>query len=348
MSALSDVPFHDLLDRADTLGEALREARERSGLSALQLETQTRVHRRHLAALEQNDWSALPSRIFAIGYVRAYAQALGLDEHHAVERLKRESPDSTVPLQAPTGIAFQEVRKRSPWILAVAAVLAVAVLTWNVVQRVGRIETAHPSEIGAAPDDWAVLADQATSMSLGAPLPAPPDQTTPELYVTPGLEAQLTGVDPADAEAAAQAAAAAPPVQRAFNPRGALYGAPANVSRVTLQANRTSTLVVRISDSRILFARALAAGDAWRAPLGVVATIDVSDPAAFDIYLNGEHGGVLAQTLTPLASLNARAEAAVREAEARQAARLEAQRVEQARLAAAAAAANPPAATPTP
>ncbi len=41
-----------------------------------------------------------------------------------------------------------------------------------------------------------------------APQPAPADQTTPAPYVTPGLEAELTGVDPADAAAVAAAAAA--------------------------------------------------------------------------------------------------------------------------------------------
>lgn len=338
MSALSDAPFHDLLERAETLGEALREARERSGASLLQLETHTRVHRRHLAALEQNDWSGLPSRIFAIGYVRAYAQALGLDEHHAVERLKRESPDSTVPLQAPTGADLQEMRRRSPRIIAVVVALVVGVVIWNVVVRISRVEPVHPSAITETPEDWAQLADADAAMTLGAPLPAPPDQTTPQMYITPGLEAQLTGVDPEDAAAvAAAAAAAAPPVQRAFNPRGAVYGAPANASRVILQARKPTTLVVRISENRVLFARAMAEGDSWRAPLGVTATIDAPEVEAFDLYLNGEHAGMLPRPVMPLAQLNAQAEAAVREAEARQ----EARRLEAARQQALAQAAAP-------
>ena len=82
---------------AATLGDGFRAARERSGKSPAELAAETKVHRRFLTALEQNDWSSLPSRVFALGYVRAYASALALDEQTAVERFKRESPDTSVP-----------------------------------------------------------------------------------------------------------------------------------------------------------------------------------------------------------------------------------------------------------
>jgi hypothetical protein len=146
------------------------------------------------------------------------------------------------------------------------------------------------------------------------------------MYITPGLEAQLTGIDPDDPNAAPPPA---PPVQAAFNPRGAIYGASATVSQVTLQARKPAILVIRQGDGRILFARQLAAGEAWRAPPGVAATIDTPDPAAFDVYLNGEHSGVLPALLTPLAQLNSRAEQAARqvaEEQARRQAQLQAER----------------------
>ena len=94
---------------AATLGDGLRIAREHSGRSLDELSSITRVPSRYLTALEQNDFSTLPNRVFSIGYVRAYAGALGLDEQLAVERFKRESPDPSVPLQAPVGVAFEEV-----------------------------------------------------------------------------------------------------------------------------------------------------------------------------------------------------------------------------------------------
>lgn len=323
---------------SETLGRTLRRAREASGRSLAEMSALTRVHVRYLAALEQSDWSALPNRVFAVGHVRAYAGALSLDEQLAVERFKRESPDPSVPLQAPIGIAFEDVKRYSPRVIAAVAAIGLAVVGWNVIQRVSLIDVGRPSDIREVPQSWSegwtLGTPGATEIRLEPAQPAPADQTIPALYVTPGLEDALS----ADMEEAAPTAAA--PVQRAFNPRGAVYGAAAAAggTQVVLQARKAASVVVRMADGRVLFARQLAAGEAWRAPMGVQAVIDVSDPAAFDIYLNGEHGGVLSATLTPLAQLNSRAQTLARQAAAEANARAEAARVAASRPAAAAAA----------
>ena len=313
---------------APTLGDGLRIAREQSGRSLAELSSVTRVPARYLTALEQNDFSTLPNRVFSTGYVRAYADALGVDEQLAVERFKRETPDPSVPLQAPVGVAFEDVRRYSPRLIAAGLALVVAVVGWNVFQRVSLMRAPQPSDIATVPESWTLGAVPGQSLRLSAPQPAPPDQTIPALYVTPGLEAQLTGVDPASAEALA-AAAAASPVQRAFNPRGAIYGASASASQVVIQARKAASLVIRMADGRVLFARQLAAGDAWRAPVGLTAMVDASSNFAdFDVYLNGEHGGTLTAEQTPLAQLNVRAQALARQAAVEVAARTQAAQVE--------------------
>ncbi|PZT95494.1 MAG: hypothetical protein DI624_13340 [Brevundimonas sp.] len=331
---------------AATFGEGLRQARERSGKSMAELAAETKVHRRFLTALEQGDWSSLPSRVFALGYVRAYASALALDEQLAVERFKQESPDTSVPLKAPIGVAFQDVRRHSPRIVAGIAVLILAVIGWNVFQRVSLRQAAHPSDIAMTPRTWAGGDAPDPRFTLSAPMAAPPDQTTPAPYITRGLEAELTGVDPAD-PAAVAAAAHPEPVQKAFNPRGAVYGAPANASMVVIQARTAGALVVRLGDGQALFARQMAPGEAWRAPIGVAATVDVSDPAAFDVYLNGEYGGPLAGVLTPLAQLNSRADQAAKQLAAAQA-RAQVQAQIQAQIQAQAVRAQAATATPQP
>lgn len=336
-------PVPSVTDAA-TLGDGLRLAREQSGRSLTELSTATRVHTRYLIALEQNDWSSLPSRVFSIGYVRAYAGALGLDEQLAVERFKRECPDPSVPLQAPVGVAFQEVRRYSPRVIGVLALAAVAVVGWNVFQRVNLMRAPSPSALASIPESWTLGAVPGQAVSLGAPRAAPPDQTTPALYITPGLEAQL--ID-ADVDAPGATATALAPVQKAFNPRGAIHGASATASHVVLQARKAASLVVRMADGRILFARQLAAGEAYRAPMGVSAVIDASDPQAFDVYLNGEHGGVLPSTATPLQQLNARAGTMARQMAAdAESARAAAAQATLAVIAPSAQAATPPARRP--
>jgi hypothetical protein len=314
---------------AATLGDGLRVAREQSGRSLAELSAVTRVPARYLTALEQNDFSTLPNRVFSIGYVRAYADALGLDEQLAVERFKRETPDPSVPLQAPVGVAFEDVRRYSPRLIAAGLALVVAVVGWNVFQRVSLMRAPQPSDIAAVPESWTLGEVPGQSLRLSAPQPAPPDQTIPALYVTPGLEAALTGVDPASPEGLAAAASSASPVQRAFNPRGAIYGASASASQVVIQARKAASLVVRMADGQVLFARQLAPGDAWRAPVGLSAVVDASsDFGDFDVYLNGEHAGTLTAEQTPLSQLNARAQTLARQAAAEVAARAHAAQAE--------------------
>lgn len=112
-----------------------------------------------------------------------------------------------------------------------------------------------------------------------------------------------------------------------------------------IQAREAAAFVVRMSDGRVLFARQLAAGEAWRAPLGVSALIDVSEPTAFDVYLNGEHGGTLSAAVTQLAQLNTRAASLARQTAARIEAEATARQATAARAASATQVALAPAAT---
>lgn len=321
----------ETLESADTLGDAFKAARLASGRSLSQLSNTTKVPVRYLEALEEGRRSDLPSRPFALGHARSYAQALGLDETAVAERLRREFDLPNQKLEAPVGVAFDEPRGRSRVWVGGAAAVVLAVVGWNVVQRVNLMDAPQTADLASIPESWRV-GSTFGEIDLDAPHPAPPDQTTPVLYVTPGLEEVL-----APALAGAQAAAAAPdmggPVGAAFNPRGAVYGASAGNSGVILQARRASTIVVRAADGVVHFARQLAAGEAYRAPRTPGLIVDVSDPTAFDLFLNGERAGRLEQTQTSLAQLNARAETLARQAAAEAEARnREAQRAAETRL----------------
>jgi cytoskeletal protein RodZ len=61
-------------------GAALKAEREGRGLSLDVLSARTKVNLRHLAALEQEDFKALPGGVFRKGIVRAYLSAVGLNE----------------------------------------------------------------------------------------------------------------------------------------------------------------------------------------------------------------------------------------------------------------------------
>lgn len=67
-------------------GEKLREAREKMGLSIEYVEEETKIRRLYLEALEKEAFTVLPARVYAIGFVKSYAQYLNLD----ADKLSRE------------------------------------------------------------------------------------------------------------------------------------------------------------------------------------------------------------------------------------------------------------------
>lgn len=70
------------------LGEQLRHAREARGLSLLELEQATRIRVKYLRALEQGDLDVLITEVQLRGFLRNYAQQVGLDPESALLRLQ--------------------------------------------------------------------------------------------------------------------------------------------------------------------------------------------------------------------------------------------------------------------
>jgi Uncharacterized protein conserved in bacteria len=61
------------------LGNSLREARERQARSFPDLERKTQIRSRYLKALEEENFSAMPALAYTRGFLRVYADELGLD-----------------------------------------------------------------------------------------------------------------------------------------------------------------------------------------------------------------------------------------------------------------------------
>lgn len=65
--------------RVSPLGETLRRARQARGIAIEDAERATRIPRRYLEALEQEDFGILPAPVYARGFLRSYSGYLGLD-----------------------------------------------------------------------------------------------------------------------------------------------------------------------------------------------------------------------------------------------------------------------------
>ncbi|HAL62763.1 MAG TPA: DUF4115 domain-containing protein, partial [Chloroflexi bacterium] len=79
------------------LGEMLREARERKGVSRAEVEEETKIRESLIKALEEQDYGVLPDRIYAKGLLKNYARYLGLDTSE-VMRLFGEEELTPTPI----------------------------------------------------------------------------------------------------------------------------------------------------------------------------------------------------------------------------------------------------------
>jgi hypothetical protein len=74
-----------------TTGSMLGSARRASGRSIEQIADETRVPRRHLQALEDDEHDALPALPYAMGFVRSFARAVALDPEMIATRFRAET-----------------------------------------------------------------------------------------------------------------------------------------------------------------------------------------------------------------------------------------------------------------
>ncbi|MFN9848800.1 MAG: helix-turn-helix domain-containing protein [Alphaproteobacteria bacterium] len=291
-------PIDPLLQHA-TLGQALKAAREERGLTLQQIADDTRVRRVYLEAIEEMRLDALPSRPFAIGYIRAFATSLGLDPDLAVERFKTDDPVLDQPLQAPVGVLDERDPRVAAFLIG-GLVIVAAIVLWNVAQR-AMVASAPPSSLTPEAATAKALGSVKTGVvQLGTPLPAPVESTTPPAYETPGLAAAMglkvesaaAGPAPATSETSTMDLTTLPPV---FAPQGKVYdsGAPGQASIITVQALKPASLILRGADGSVYFARQLAKGEAFRVPQVAGLTLDVSKADDIQVFVYGRSTGVL-------------------------------------------------------
>ena len=281
------------------IGQALRAVREYQGRALDELAEATRVRASYLAAIEEMRLELLPSRPFTVGYIRAYAQALGLDPEAAVERFRLDEPVLDEPLRAPLGVQ-EERDPRLNALVAGGLIIIAAIFLYNIARRAMVEDAPAPPAASGIAAAKVLAAAKPGSIVLGAPLPAPVESTTPPPFETPGL-AEAVMVDgrltlqgkpkPLDQVTDPPPLAQLP---ASFVPKGPIYGArPGEPSTVTVQALKSASLIVRGADGSLYFARQLAAGEAFRAPQVAGLTINVTDPNNFQVFANGQSKGVL-------------------------------------------------------
>jgi hypothetical protein len=108
------------------VGTTLRHTRQQKGLALEDAEHVTRIPRKYLIALEEEDYSVLPAPVYARGFLRSYASYLGLDPGDLMPLFPVRNPrgeEDELRLE-PLSRVRRPVRRasRSPSLLVVGAV----------------------------------------------------------------------------------------------------------------------------------------------------------------------------------------------------------------------------------
>jgi len=121
------------------LGSRLREARESLGFSLQQVEEVTRIRLVFLEALEEERFDELPGDVYARGFIRNYAQFLGLDTEELLasfQALRGRSPAYHVPKVLDEPLVPRLASNRWAWVFLTFMLMVLLVVGgWYLYQR---------------------------------------------------------------------------------------------------------------------------------------------------------------------------------------------------------------------
>jgi hypothetical protein len=115
------------------LGSSLRDARVRRGIELSRVAAATRIRMRYLQALEDERFELLPGAVYAKGFLRAYAEYLGLESQLFVDEYNaRFNDDETPPAPPQLEPGASPARRYGLAIAVLLVALVGALVAWQV------------------------------------------------------------------------------------------------------------------------------------------------------------------------------------------------------------------------
>lgn len=309
---------------AARVGSELRAARERLGWTLPAIAQYLRIRRPYLEAIEEGRTADLPGNAYAIGFLRTYAQALGLDPDEISRRFRAEATEANrkTELNFPAPVPERGIPAGA--VVLVGGLIAVgAYVGWYKMSG-----NRHPSTqiVQTVPERLAPLADRIAPPSPAAtpvtvaqtpalvpaapvvPVPVPPaPSVSPSSAAAAGVPAPAAATPsvivaspaatvipaspvPSQPAATSQAVALANPLP---TPSSAATPAKPDGARVVLRAKADAWMQVREKGGAVLLNRVLRAGETWSVPAKAALLLTTGNAAGTEVLLDGVATGSL-------------------------------------------------------
>ncbi|SDJ00613.1 helix-turn-helix domain-containing protein [Salimicrobium halophilum] len=152
------------------LGARLKEARNAKGMSLEEVQASTKIQKRYLQAIEDNNFDTLPGKFYTRAFIREYASTVGLNPEEVMEEHRSELPsmdeETTIPYTRVQKAKKDTSKQKSsgkpskifPAIITVALVIIIAFVIYFFTQQLST-----PSETGPEteePQDEVVISNE--------------------------------------------------------------------------------------------------------------------------------------------------------------------------------------------
>lgn len=214
-----------------TVGEQLRAAREKMGVTLEDVAAQTRIPQRHLESIESAEWDKLPAPTYTIGFAKSYAGAVGLDRNEIGDQLREEMGGHRFASSQAEVIEAADPARTMPKWLVLSTVVAVVVII-IVMTVLNRRSLEQPAQVAS-----------------NAPAPvaaaAPPPQQAPAPVAVGSGPVVLTAVAPAWIQVTDQGKSL---FQGELQP-GQTYAVPPTATAPLLRAGKPEALKVTVGSA---------------------------------------------------------------------------------------------------
>ncbi len=297
----------------ETVGQDLRAARLRRGDDLATVSRALKIRKDHLEALEEDRLDALPGRTYAIGFVRSYADYLGLDSVQCVERFKAEIAGRSDHSAPQVQVIDEDEHRKLPqgWkIIAGVVILLLIYGAYHLIvsadQMLSQPTTPPPPQAATKPvvaakpvkphmaavpaqtgtSNPAQTAGNGQNLSIGVTPPPGQTASTPGATPAPGTTTGGPAVPTNGLMPSGDNSAAAAPL-----PPGQVYGEQNKSARVILRVHEATRILVQGSDGKVFINRALKPGDTYQVPNMVGLTLTTPNAGAVELDLDGASMG---------------------------------------------------------